>query len=99
MARLTEPQRALIPEFLAHGAEAYGFHGDVWICERIATVITREFGVRYHKTHVSRILKQLGWTPQQPITRATQRDEEAIERWREETWPELKKSRGATTAG
>ena len=31
-----------------------------------------------------------GWTPQVPITRAIQRDEEAIERWRVESWPALK---------
>ena len=28
--------------------------------------------------------------PQVPITRAIQRDEEAIERWRAESWPALK---------
>jgi transposase len=39
---------------------------------------------------VSRLLKRLGWTPQVPITRAIQRDEEAIERWRVESWPALK---------
>ena len=98
-ARLTEPQKSLIPEFLSHGAEAYGFRGAVWTCDRVATVIAHEFGVQYHKAHVSRILKQLGWTPQQPITKAIQRDDEAIERWRDEVWPELKKSRDGTTAG
>ena len=39
---------------------------------------------------MSRLLKRLGWTPQVPITRAIQRDEEAIERWRVESWPALK---------
>jgi transposase len=53
-------------------------------------VIEEEFGVRYHKGHVSRLLKELRWTPQVPITRAVQRDEEAIERWRAEAWPELR---------
>src|SRR5690554_5831040 len=43
--------------------------------------------------HMSRILKRLGWTPQKPITRATQRDEAAIRAWRGERWPEVKKSR------
>jgi transposase len=47
-------------------------------------------GVRYHPGHVSRLLKQLGWTPQVPITRAIQRDEAEIQRWRDEVWPELK---------
>ena len=48
-----------------------------------------EFGVRYHKDHVGRLLKELRWTPQVPITRAIQRDEGAIARWRDEVWPEL----------
>jgi transposase len=94
---LTEEQRRLIPGFLGHGAEAYGFRGEVWTCARVAEVIAREYGVQYHKAHVSRLLKRLGWTPQQPITRAAQRDEAAIEHWRNEVWPELKKRRAATT--
>jgi transposase len=88
--RLTAEQRRLIPDFLWHGAEAYGFRGEVWTCDRVAEVIHEEFGVSYSKSQVSRLLKGLGWTPQVPITRAIQRDEEAIERWRVESWPALK---------
>src|SRR3954452_23039999 len=88
-SELTPTQRALIPELLWHGPEAYGFRGQVWTCARVARVIGEEFGVRYHKDHVARMLKDLRWTPQQPIKRAIQRDEEAIRRWRDETWPEL----------
>ena len=87
--RLTAQQMRLIPEFLWHGAEAYGFRGQVWTCARIAQVIEEEFGVSYHKDHVGRLLKELQWTPQVPIQRAIQRDEKAIERWRVEVWPEL----------
>jgi transposase len=90
-AKLTPAQRLSIPEFLWHGPEAYGFRGQVWTCDRITKVIEWEFGVRYHKDHVGRLLKNLGWTPQQPIKRAIQRDEAAIRRWREETWPELRR--------
>src|SRR3954451_24192772 len=75
-ARLTAQQRRLLPDFLWHGAEAYGFRGDVWTCARVARVLQEEFGVGYSKAQVSRILKGLGWTPQVPITRAIQRDEE-----------------------
>jgi transposase len=81
----------LIPDFLWHGAEAYGFRGEVWTCARIAKVLEEEFGVSYHKGHVARLLKEVRWAPQIPITRAVQRDEEAIERWQKEVWPELKK--------
>lgn len=87
--KLSSAQKRLIPEFLWHGAEAYGFRGEVWTCARVARVIEEEFGIRYHKGHVSRLLKELRWTPQMPIRRAIQRDEEAIQRWRDEVWPDL----------
>ncbi len=89
-ARLDRDQMRLIPDFLGHGAEAYGFRGEVWTCARVATVIEEEFGVTYQKGHVSRLLKALHWTPQMPIARAIQRDEQEIERWRIEVWPRLK---------
>ena len=88
--KLTAQQIRLIPDFLWHGPEPYGFRGDVWTCDRIAGVLYQEFGASYSKSQVSRLLKRLGWTPQVPIIRAIQRDEEAIERWRVEAWPVLK---------
>src|SRR5579883_3154039 len=87
--RLSSDQLRSIPELLWHGPEAYGFRGQVWTCARIAKVIEWEFGVRYHKDHVGRLLKALHWTPQQPIQRAIQRDDAAIDRWRTEGWPNL----------
>jgi transposase len=88
--KLSAAQKRLIPEFLWHGAEAYGFRGEVWTRARIAQVIEEEFGVRYHKGHVGKLLHELHWTPQVPIRRALQRDEEAIQRWRIDVWPELR---------
>lgn len=87
--KLSSAQKRLIPEFLWHGPEAYGFRGHVWTCARVARVIADEFGVHYHQDHVGRLLKELRWTPQMPIKRAIQRDEEAIESWRRRVWPEL----------
>jgi|SRR5215208_894054 transposase len=90
--RLSEEERARLPELLAQGAPAHGFRGDVWTCERVAEVIRKEFGVVYHPAHVSRLLlKKLRLSLQKPERRANQRDEEAIERWKEERWPSLKR--------
>jgi transposase len=91
--RLSEQERAKLPDLLAQGAEAHGFRGEVWTCERVAIVIRREFGVSYHPAHVSRLLKALRQSLQKPQRRAEQRDEEAIERWKEQRWPSLKKGR------
>jgi len=89
--KLTAEQRAQIPVLLAQGAEAFGFRGDVWTAGRVATIIRREFGVRYHPNHVGKLLRAAGWSVQKPIERASQRDEAAIEAWRTERWPALKR--------
>ena len=91
--RLSEEQRARVPELLERGAEAHGFRGEVWTCERVAEVIRREFGVSYHPAHVSRLVRAEGLSLQKPQRRANQRDKEAIEHWKEKRWPSLKKSR------
>jgi transposase len=88
--KISDEQLRILPDLLSHGAEAYGFHGEVWNCERVAGVIFQEFGASYSTSQVSRLLKRLAWTPQVPISRAIQRDDEAIERWRTESWPALK---------
>src|SRR4051812_32682655 len=74
-ARLSPDQLRRIPDFLSHGAEAYGFCGQVWTCPRIAKVIEQEFEVTYSISHGSRLLKGLNWAPQRPVERASQRDE------------------------
>jgi transposase len=89
--RLSEDERARLPELVAKGAQAHGFRGDVWTCERVAIVIRSEFGVSYHPAHVSRLLKKLRLSLQKPERRADQRDEEAIDNWKEKKWPSLKK--------
>ncbi|RPJ20267.1 MAG: IS630 family transposase [Planctomycetaceae bacterium] len=90
-AKLSPLELRLIPDCLWHGAEAYGFAGELWTCQRVAGVIQQEFGVRYSRSQVSRLLKGLGWTPQMPITRAVQRDEAAIAQWRAEVWPQVRR--------
>lgn len=88
---LSTAKKRLIPDFLSHGAEAYGFRGDLWTCPRVVKVIEQEFGVSYHRSHVARILKELNWTPQQPIEKAIQRNEQEIVCWRKEVWLEMKR--------
>ena len=89
--KLSDDQRKKLPELLQRGAESYGFRGDIWTNLRVAQVIRREFGISYHPAHVSRILEELGWTPQKPIRRAKQRKEEEVQKWWKERLPELEK--------
>ena len=89
--RLTPDQLAQLPTLLARGPLAWGFRGEVWTAARVARVIAEHFGVQFHPAHVTRLLRQIDWTPQQPLVQASQRDEGAIRAWYTERWPAIKK--------
>jgi transposase-like protein len=67
--KLTPEQVRLIPDFLWHGAEAYGFRGEVWTCDRVAEVIREEFAVSYSKSQVSRLCGEIDGRVQSFLTR------------------------------
>ena len=69
----------------------------LWTRSRVAAIIRLEFGVSYHPRHVGRLLDAIRWSPQKPARRARQRDEAAIARWREDTWPAIKRGRRPTS--
>jgi transposase len=99
---LSRTQLAQIPALLEQGAAAFGWRGDYWTTRRVAKVISDEFGVSYHPAHVSRLLRQSGWSCQKPITRAAQRDPAALAEWAEERLPAIQKKRrpqGAPSSG
>lgn len=89
--RLSAEQMARLPELLQRGAEDFGFRGQVWTGKRVAAIIRQEFGVSYTPRHIGRVLKTIRWSSQKPLERASQRKAVAIQQWRDETWPELKK--------
>jgi transposase len=94
-SRMNDKQRAILPELLIAGAMAVGFGTDLWTLPRVAKLIEQRFGISYETSHVSRILKRLGFSPQKPERRAREQDEEAVARWREYDWVRIKKKPAA----
>lgn len=90
--RLDDEQRAKLKELVSiFDAEAYGFRGEVWTADRLRWLIKDQFGVSYHAAHVCRLARSLGLSSHKPARRAKQRNEAAIENWKHNTWPELKR--------
>jgi transposase len=79
------------PSLLKRGAQAFGFGGQVWTGQRGAEVIKRQEGGSYQPGPWSRLLERLKYRVQKPLPRASQRDEAARQRWKDERWPALKK--------
>lgn len=90
--RLSEEQLSEVEEALLAGPIASGYPTAYWTLPRVAEVIERVAGTRYHPGHVWRVLRKLGWSRQKPTTRARERDDEAIQRWVKTTWPAVKKT-------
>ena len=90
--KLGAAQKARLVPLLAKGAVSYGYRTELWTTLRIAEVIHREFRVKYHRNHVGKLLHQLHWSPQKPEGRAIERDEAAIEAWKRDLWPAVKKT-------
>ena len=89
-AKLMPAQRRRLVRLLLQGPLAHGYHTNLWTTARIAELIMREFGVSYHRDHVGRFMHSLGWSHREAETRAAERDEEAINRWKRKDRPRMR---------
>jgi transposase len=95
--RLSPEPLARLPAWWHRGPPVYGVRRELWTRRRVAAIIRLEFGVSYHPRHVGRLLDAIRWSPPTPARRARQRDETALARWREHTWPAIKRGRRPTS--
>ena len=96
--KLSSAQVAQVERALLKGGVANGYPTDLWTLARVAELIERVSGVRYHPGHVWYVLRdQLGWSWQRPARQARERDEPAIQQWVQRRWPQVKKGRGTST--
>lgn len=89
--KLSEKQVKRLEKALDKGAYAFGYVGNYWTLDRIAQVIWQLFGVRYHASAVWHVMRRMGWSSQRPQRQPLHRDEEAIEQWKAEELPRIKK--------
>jgi transposase len=89
---LDAQQRTDLVRLLKEGALAQGFATELWTLRRVGQLIEEKFSRRYSESQVWRILVSLGFSSQRPTSRALERDEGAIRRWKRVRWPELKKT-------
>jgi transposase len=69
----------------------YGFDFGLWTRRILVALIERKLKKTVSITTVGRLLAELGITPQKPLRRAYERDPQAVEKWKNEEYPKLKK--------
>ena len=90
-SRLSAVQFEGLAQLLLEGALHHGFPTDNWTRERIAALIRQQFSISYHPSHISKLMRRLGFTLQKPRRRSFKKDEAQVRQWREQTLPDLKK--------
>jgi transposase len=90
--RLSAEDKQALEELLLKGARVQGFSTELWTLKRVTKLIEEHFGVKYDPSQVWRILRSMKWSCQKPERKGRERDEEAIEGWKKEEWPRIKKS-------
>ena len=90
--KLSEPQRQRVRRWiLGKDPRQHGFDFGLWTRRIVQTLIREKMGVELCLTSVGKLLASLDITPQKPLRRAYERDPVAVERWRMEDYPKLRK--------
>lgn len=61
----------------------------LWTRQAVRDLVIREFGLTLSLTTIGRYLRAWGMTPQKPVKRAYERNDEAIAQWCSQTYPAL----------
>ena len=98
--KLTAAQLRDLQAVLDAGPAACGWDEDqCWTLARIADLVRRRFGADYTLAGLDLLLHRIGWSVQVPARQAAERDEAAITRWKEVTWPVVKERRRTWAPG
>src|ERR1700758_4347626 len=67
----------------------HGFDFGLWTRQVVAELIADKFGIELSLASIGKLLAMVGLTPQKPLRRAYERDPEAIEAWKRDTYPSI----------
>jgi transposase len=67
----------------------HGFDFSLWTRRVVSELVDKRFGIQLSLASVGKVLAKVGLTPQKPLARACERDPEAIEAWKRETYPSI----------
>jgi putative transposase len=94
VCRLSGEQLDLLKADLDAGPAAFGWVDDQrWTAARVADLVADRYHIRYTSRGMDYLLHRIGYTPQVPARRAAARDQQAIDTWTGQVWPQVKAPR------
>jgi transposase len=79
---LCDEQLRQLETLLLQGSKHHGWHNELWTAARVAVLVERHFGRRYHPEHMRKVLNdRLNWTSQKPQRKARERKDKEVALW------------------
>lgn len=91
--KLTKRQERTVLGWFTKSATEFGFANELWTAPRIAKLIRRKWGVKFHERYLNQWLAKRRITPQKPQRQPRERDEGTIQKWLRYDWPRLQNAR------
>jgi transposase len=97
--KLTDAQKRQVRQWIVgKDPRQWGFDFGLWTRQIVQQMILDKHGVSLTLPSVGHLLTSLDITPQKPLRRAYERDEGAVTKWKEETYPRLRRRAGKNGA-
>jgi transposase len=93
--KLPRQKHGLVLGWLRQNPQSFGFPTELWTAPRVAHLIERTFGVRYHPRYLNEWLTARGIRPQKPERHAREANERRIQAWLRHQWPRIQNAPAA----
>ena len=88
-SRRASQQRQVLRWINGKDPRQHGFDFGLWTRKVVSGLFADRFGIDLSLASVGNVLANVGLTAQKPLARAYERDPEAIEAWKRETYPSI----------
>jgi transposase len=88
---LTTTEIRRLKAYLSKDPRQLKFHFGLWTVKMIRKLVKEKFGKEYGISGMHNLLKSIGYSYQKPLLRASQRNPEAVAKWKKEEYPRIKK--------
>lgn len=90
--KLSEIEEQEVKRWILNGdPRQHGFDFGLWTRQIVSHLILDRFDIELSVTSTGELLHRLGLTPQKPLRRAYERNEEAVTQWKEQEYPKIAK--------
>jgi transposase len=90
--KLSPEQERIVLGWFRKSPTEFGFPTELWTAPRVAQLIERTFGIKFHPRYLNQWLTARQITPQKPKRQARERDQDEIDRGIDEDWPRIQET-------